>query len=222
MKRALGNPHRRGDNGATKNACRLKHARPECDLPQYSKRRVYDMYSELNIEGRNIFQSTTIEEYTKLCDAQASRQQQERAVPQHLACGTAHPHWLAFREEDPHNPAGPRPISSSDVLCILVCSLCSVVVWWQVGQQGQSLGRRFRSTDGQSRGRRFWCTNGGAIGQNGKTDETCMRGNGCRRISENVAKQQTRTRLQATAEAPHSLLPCVRQCEAPPHEEAGA
>lgn len=119
MKRALGNPHRRGDNGATKNACRLKHARPECDLPQYSKRRVYDMYSELNIEGRNIFQSTTIEEYTKLCDAQASQQQQERAVPQHLPCGTAHPHWLAFREEDPHNPAGPRPISSSDVLCIL-------------------------------------------------------------------------------------------------------
>jgi len=66
-----------------------------------------------------IFQSTTIEQYTKLCDAQASWQQQERAVPQHLACGTAHPHWLAFREEDPHNPAGPRPISSSDVLRIL-------------------------------------------------------------------------------------------------------
>ena len=43
----------------------------------------------------------------------------ERAVPQHLARDTAHPHWLAFREEDPHNPAGPRPISSSDVLCIL-------------------------------------------------------------------------------------------------------
>ena len=85
----------------------------------FSKRRVLDMYSELNIEGRNIFQSTTIEEYTKLCDAQASRHQQERAVPQHLPCGTAHPHWLAFREEDPHNPAGPRPISSSDVLCIL-------------------------------------------------------------------------------------------------------
>jgi len=36
---------------------------------------------------------------------------------------------------------------------------------------------------------------GGAIGQDGKTDETCMRVNGCRRIRENVAanceKQQT-------------------------------
>jgi len=77
------------------------------------------MYSELNIEVRKIFQSTTIEEYKKLCDAQASQQQQERVVPQHLACGTAHPHWLAFQEEDPHNPAGPRPISLLDVLCIL-------------------------------------------------------------------------------------------------------
>jgi len=119
IRRPVGDPNRRRDMGQVRNACRERYARPERDLPFFLREIVYKMHEEKNSAGQPIFKPTSSDAYEALKAAGNGRAQLERAVPQHLADGSAHPDWLQFRAEDPLDPQGPRPINSSDVLVIL-------------------------------------------------------------------------------------------------------
>jgi len=65
-----------------------------------------------------MLQQTSQAEYDHLKHTACPREKLERAVPQHTANGDAHPDWIAARQNDPNEPAGPRPINSSDALII--------------------------------------------------------------------------------------------------------
>ena len=125
IKRPVGDPHRRHNIGQCRNACRMRYARPETELPFFLLEIVYKMYEEKNSAGHPIFVPTSIHKYTALKARGAPRAALERAVPQHLEDGSACQDWLDFRAQDPQDPGGPRPINSSDVLVILKNKECT-------------------------------------------------------------------------------------------------
>ena len=110
-----GDPARRGDHGWVRSSCRQRYAPVESSIAHHLREVIYDIYTAVNQDGRPILKQNSEERYQQIKARRASRSVLERAVPQHTLTGDAHPDWLAFRQEDPTNPHGARPINSSDL-----------------------------------------------------------------------------------------------------------
>ena len=112
--------------GATKNICRMRYARPENLLRHVRSQRVYTVDSALNADNVRVLTQTTNDYYNtiKLTKGQYSREA-ERAMPQHLDDGSAHPDWEHARSVDPGNPGGVKPENASSIYKIFKLNRCT-------------------------------------------------------------------------------------------------